>query len=70
MVYDMINSHTGRIKVNPNLSKLENCLNAVEECDLFLGIIRLYYGIGDIGDLILRSKKSKKPLNLENRIDF
>jgi Domain of unknown function (DUF4062) len=38
--YDVMNSHNGRIKVNPKLSNLDNCLNAVKECDLFLGIIR------------------------------
>jgi hypothetical protein len=40
MGYEVLNSHVGTIKVNPNLSNLENCLNAVDECDIFLGIIR------------------------------
>lgn len=40
MGYNLWNSHLGTIKVNPKLSNLENCLKAVEDCDLFLGIIR------------------------------
>jgi len=48
MGYDVVNSHTGRIKVDPNLPNLRNCLNAIEECDLFLGIISPYYSIGNI----------------------
>ena len=42
------NSHLGTIKVNPRLSNLENCLKAVEDCDLFLGIIRTQCGTGYI----------------------
>lgn len=30
MGYEVLNSHVGTIKVNPNLSNLENCLNAVD----------------------------------------
>ena len=30
--YEVLNSHVGTIKVNPKLSNLENCLNAVDEC--------------------------------------
>ena len=65
MDYDVINSHTGRIKVDPNLSNLENCLNAVEECDLFLGIIRPYYGTGNIGELNITFEEIKKAIELE-----
>jgi len=65
MGYDVINSHTGRIKVNPNLSNLDNCLNAVEECHLFLGIIRPYYGTGNIGELNITFEEIKKAIELE-----
>jgi len=65
MGYDVINSHTGRIKVDPNLSNLENCLYAVEECDLFLGIIRPYYGTGNIGELNITFEEIKKAIELE-----
>ena len=48
--YNVWDSHLGTIKVNPKLSNLENCLKAVEDCDLFLGIIRTQCGTGYIGD--------------------
>ncbi|MDR3365990.1 MAG: DUF4062 domain-containing protein [Prevotellaceae bacterium] len=48
--YDVLNSHAGTIKASPKLSNIDNCLRAVRECDLFLGIIRPYFGTGNIGD--------------------
>jgi len=38
--YNEWNSHLCTIRVNSALSYLENCLKAVEDCDLFLCIIR------------------------------
>lgn len=58
--YKVLNSHNGSIKVNPHLSNLENCLKAVETCDLFLGIIRHYYGTGNIGDKNITFEEIKK----------
>ncbi|MDI9337178.1 MAG: hypothetical protein QM539_02000 [Alphaproteobacteria bacterium] len=46
----MLCSYNGRNKVNPKLSNLENCLNAVREYDLLLGIMRPYYGTGYTGE--------------------
>jgi hypothetical protein len=63
--YNVLNSHYGSIKVNPHLSNLENCLNAVEECDLFLGIIRPYYGTGNIGDKNITFEEIKKAIELK-----
>jgi hypothetical protein len=65
MGYEVLNSHTGRIKVDPTLSNLDNCLNAVKECDLFLGIIRPYYGTGNIGELNITFEEIKKAIELE-----
>ncbi|MBR3411638.1 MAG: DUF4062 domain-containing protein [Bacteroidales bacterium] len=48
--YNEWNSHLGTIRVNSALSNLENCLKAVEDCDLFLGIIRTPYGKNYIDD--------------------
>ena len=67
MDYEVLNSHVGTIKVNPSLSNLDNCLNAVDECDIFLGIIRTYYGTGNVGDKniafeeIKRAMEQRKP---------
>ncbi|MBW8324322.1 MAG: DUF4062 domain-containing protein [Prolixibacteraceae bacterium] len=63
--YDVLNSHYGSIKVNPYLSNLDNCLNAVEECDLFLGIIRPYYGTGNIGDKNITFEEITKAIELK-----
>ena len=63
--FETLNSHYGSIKVNPNLSNLENCLTAVEECDLFLGIIRPYCGTGNIGDKNITFEEIKKAIELK-----
>lgn len=39
-------SHKGTIPVDPALDNFQNCLAAVENCDLFLGIITGNYGSG------------------------
>lgn len=65
MGYQVLNSHHGSIKVNPHLSNLDNCLKAVEECDLFLGIIRPYCGTGNIGDINITFEEIKEAIRLE-----
>lgn len=49
--YDVWNSHMRTIPINPKLSNVANCLNAVKQCDLFFGIIRNQYGTGMAGQL-------------------
>jgi hypothetical protein len=63
--YKVLNSHHGSIKVNPNLSNLDNCLKAVEECDLFLGIIRPYCGTGNIGEKNISFEEIKETIRLK-----
>jgi hypothetical protein len=63
--YEVLNSHAGTIKVNPKLSNLENCLNAVDECDLFLGIIRPFYGSGNIGEKNITFEEFKRSIELK-----
>lgn len=63
--YDVLNSHYGSVKVNPLLSNLDNCLNAVKECDLFLGIIRPYCGTGNIGDKNITFEEIKEAIRLK-----
>ncbi len=62
--YQVMNSHVGTIKVDPSLSNLENCLRAVEECDLFLGIIRPFMGTGNTGETNITSEEMKKAIEL------
>jgi hypothetical protein len=63
--YEVLNSHNGSIKVNPKLSNLENCIAAVKECDLFLGIIRPYYGTGNIGEKNITFEEIKEAIKLK-----
>lgn len=48
--YDVWMSHKGTIPVFSNKTAFENCLHAVEKCDLFLGIITPSYGSGQDPD--------------------
>jgi len=44
--YEVWMSHKGTVPVSPNKTAFENCVAAVEKCDLFLGIITPIYGSG------------------------
>jgi len=44
--YDVLNSHKGTVLVDSSESNLKNCMNGVEECDVFIGFIRPDYGSG------------------------
>lgn len=47
--YEVWMSHAGTLPVDPGVSAFESCLNAVRECDMFLGMITSYYGSGKDG---------------------
>lgn len=66
--YEVWNSDWGPFPpLDPSKSNLENCVAAAEKCDLFLGIIRPFYGSGIIGDRsithneMLTAISAKKP---------
>ena len=44
--YDVYMSKEGTIHLNSRLSNLVNCVNGVDECDVFLGIVRPLIGSG------------------------
>jgi len=44
--YDVCMSNEGTIPVNSKLSNMVNCMDAVENCDVFVGIIRPLLGSG------------------------
>lgn len=46
--FTVLNSFYGSIKVNPQLSNLDNCVQAAKETDWLMGIVRPYYGTGNI----------------------
>jgi len=48
--YEVWMSHKGTLPVFPNTTAFDNCLTAVERCDLFLAIITTQYGSGVVDD--------------------
>jgi len=44
--YEVWMSHAGTIPVDPTKSNFRNCLDAVDNCQLFLGLITTWYGSG------------------------
>ncbi len=44
--YEVIMSHKGTIPIDPDDSAMTNCLKAVDDCELFLGLILPRYGSG------------------------
>jgi hypothetical protein len=61
---DVLNSYNSSIKVNPTPFNIDNCLNAVKEYDLFLGLIRPYYSTGNIGEKNITFEEMKVTLIL------
>jgi hypothetical protein len=62
--YEVWCSHKGTIPASPLKSNLENCLEAVKNCDLFLGILRPSYGTGIIGDKSITHCEMKEAVDL------
>jgi len=62
--FNVLSSFLGSIKVNPKLSNLDNCINAVSEAKIFLGIIRPYYGTGNINDKNITFEEIRKAIQL------
>jgi hypothetical protein len=50
--YEVWMSHKGTMPVLSKRTSFENCIKAVERCDLFLGLITPYYGSGRDDDNI------------------
>ncbi|MGH7788042.1 MAG: DUF4062 domain-containing protein [Candidatus Binatia bacterium] len=62
--YEVWNSHIGTIRVDPRRSNLENCVAATAACDLFLGIIRPFYGTGVIGPRSITHEEIREAVRL------
>lgn len=63
--YEVWMSYKGTIPVFSNLSAVENCLAAVEKCDLFLGLITPNYGSNVTDDeLSITHREMKKAIEL------
>jgi len=63
--YEVWMSHKGTVPVFSNETAFESCLRAVEECDLFLGLITPQYGSGvDSSGLSITHQEMKKAIEL------
>ena len=62
--YDVILSMDGSINVHPFKHNFTNCLEAVAECDLFVGIIRPYAGSGQVNGVCITYEEMKKAREL------
>ncbi len=62
--YDVMNSHLGSVYAGADKSNKENCLEAVNDCDAFLGIIRPDYGSGIIGETSITHEEVLKAILL------
>lgn len=62
--YEVWNSHMKTIPVHPGLSNTQNCLRAVEACDVFFGIIRTRYGAVPGGDLSITHQEMLRAIEL------
>lgn len=62
--YKVWNSHIKTIPVHPGLSNQENCLRAVEACDLIFGIVRPQYGAVIAGDISITHHELRRAIEL------
>jgi len=65
MDYHPVNSHYKTMPTDPSLSNLENCLEAVRNCDAVFGILRPYYGTGIIGPTSITHEEMKLAIELK-----
>jgi hypothetical protein len=61
----VLNSFYGSIKVNPKLSNLDICLIGVEDANSFMGIVRPYYGTGNIKEKNITFEEIKFAIHLK-----
>ena len=65
MDYHPVNSHYKTMPTDPSLSNLENCLEAVRNCDVVFGILRPLYGTGIIGSTSITHEEMKLAIELK-----
>ena len=63
--YEVWNSHMKTIPVHPGLSNTQNCLRAVESCDVLFGILRSRYGAVPGGQLAITHQEMLRAINLK-----
>ena len=65
--YDVWMSYMGTIPTHANENSLDSCLRAVDNCDLFLGIVTPYYGTtkGTDGEISATHEEMRKAIKLK-----
>lgn len=64
--YEVWMSRKGTVPINPGENTFQSCMRAVEQCDLFLGIITPSYGSGkESGGLSITHQEIKHAIELE-----
>jgi hypothetical protein len=64
--YSVWMSYKGTVPLSPRLSALANCIDAVEKCDAFFGIITGRYGSGiEPGELAITHREVRKAVEIE-----
>ena len=66
--YEVWMSHKGTMPTSSSKKNFENCLDAVEKCDFFLGLITPKYGSGVIGgkdELSITHQEMRKAIELD-----
>lgn len=63
--FHALNSYYGSIQVNPNLSNLDNCIQAVQNTQWFAGLVRPYYGTGNIDEKNITFEEIKTAIQLQ-----
>lgn len=61
----VLNSFYGSIQVNPKLSNLDNCTQAVHDTHWFSGLVRPYYGTGNINEKNITFEEIKTAIKLQ-----
>lgn len=63
--YDVWMSDKGTLPIRPGLTAFENCLQGVEDCDLFLGILTGRYGAAEGDGLSITHQEFERALTLD-----
>lgn len=63
--YEVWMSHKGTMPVFSNVSALDNCLQSVNKCDLFLGLITTQYGSSGTADLSFTHQEMNRAIEIK-----
>lgn len=63
--FKVLNSHHGSIQVDPSSSNLDNCIQAVHSTNWFAGLVRPYYGTGNIDEKNITFEEIKTAIQLQ-----